>query len=170
MPSRNQNGTPSTRTAPVFEAVRVKHTYLIKAIASVINHSFQLSLVVVKNLPRNSIIKICAKEISLVSSKRSNIRPCYLPNLGLLTWNTTVIPIIIMKRLLLVTPLRTFSSSGFRALNSLNTWRIGEKFRHQKGSHVELFQYQDFKNKNMLIFLVYWEKPSWSLLDRRQRH
>jgi len=36
------------------------------------------------------------------------------------TWSTKVPPIIPMKRWFLRTPLKTFNSSGFRELNSLN--------------------------------------------------
>jgi hypothetical protein len=114
--------------------------HLTAPIATDNSHSFQLSLTVLKNFPRNTIIKICeirwCSETQLsrlarwnddASSKHVCIQiACYT-----VTWSTVVIPTIPMKRWLLVTPLKTFFSSGSRALNSLKIWHKCH-IRHKK--------------------------------------
>lgn len=69
---------------------------LMTPMATHISHCFQFSFVVEANLPRNSTM---------------------------ITWRTRVMTIIPMKRRFLITPLKMFFSSGFRALNSLKAWQ-----------------------------------------------
>lgn len=95
------------------------------------NHSCQLSLTVVVNLPRNSMISTCTyiiQEWANAIAKPRSLHVAYRTAQELLlrpffTWSTTVMAIMAMKRRFPAIPLKIFSSSGFRALNSLNTCR-----------------------------------------------
>ena len=92
-----------------------------------------------------------------------------------LTWSKSVIPIIPMKRWLLVTPLKTFISSGFRALNSLNNCRktyaldsnlqvkIGNLDCLRKGS-VQLTWHRTNALKINVFFNLFWcvKSPSFN--------
>jgi len=95
------------------------HAYLTAPIAIDSNHSLQLILAVSKNFPRNSIIKICQRVLILDNCRSSNNVKAFKQHV---TWSTVVAPTMAIKRWLFVTPLKTFFSSGLRALNSLKIW------------------------------------------------
>lgn len=94
--------------------------YLTRPIATETNHSLQPSLTILKNFPRNWIISICQRREQLYNHGQRWYQ--WRESISSVTWNTVVIPIIPMNRWFFVTPLKTFFSSGFRALNSLKIW------------------------------------------------
>lgn len=89
--------------------------------ATHISHCFQFSFVVEANFPRNSTMITWQTEnktfILFTCGKNTRIRFRWWTRF--FTWRTRVMTIIPMKRRFLITPLKMFFSSGFRALNSL---------------------------------------------------